>query len=67
MIDECEGCVLCYKNPGCFYDRIDGCPCKTCLVKVMCKKPCDDLEMQAKRVTNEEDILSITAKQGDLI
>lgn len=54
MVDECEGCVLWKTRPNCFYRRVDGCPCKTCLIKVMCKVPCDDLEIQGKRVVGNE-------------
>ncbi len=48
MVDECKGCILWKTN--CFYRKIDGCPCKTCLVKVMCIKRCHDLDMQGERV-----------------
>ncbi len=53
---NCRGCYYYYNNEQissrpfiCIYsqlgydlDFIEGCPCKTCLVKVTCKRRCED-------------------------
>ncbi len=47
MVNECDGCVLLsyYRGGDCFCNKIDECPCKACLVKVMCKEACGDLQI----------------------
>lgn len=40
---ECEGCSVYGVAPDCFAADIEGCPCKSCLVKVTCLKPCENL------------------------
>lgn len=50
MVYKCDGCVLLKAEPTCFYRRVDGCPCINCLVKVMCKKHCNDLRIHGQKV-----------------
>lgn len=48
MKNECDGCnSLPYIDPDCFYDKIDGCPCGRCLIKMMCITSCNDLNGHA--------------------
>lgn len=49
MVDECDGCVLSHKRSVCFYNKTKGCPCKICLIKVMCKKACEDLMFHGRK------------------
>ncbi len=49
-MEKCDGCVLLRKNRDCFYNKADGCPCKICLVKVMCNKSCGDLKIHFRIV-----------------
>ncbi len=44
--DKDEGCNGCLVYPAvtiCFYNSIGGCPCKGCLIKMMCVRDCDKL------------------------
>ncbi len=40
MDNDCDGCCILNLKKECCYSKIDDCPCKICLVKVMCEKPC---------------------------
>lgn len=40
MDDDCDGCCISDPKKECWYSQIDGCPCKPCLIKMMCQKPC---------------------------
>lgn len=42
MDNDCDGCCILNPKEECCYSKIDGCPCKHCLVKTMCEKPCVD-------------------------
>lgn len=45
----CKGCLCACSNSYAFYDRIKEktiyCPCGTCIVKVVCRVTCEDLEI----------------------
>jgi hypothetical protein len=53
----CEGCKGCSVRSGChenyksgnlrvyYKNRMDKCPCKTCLIKMICNKTCQDYEI----------------------
>lgn len=40
---ECDGCNVSYISSTCFASHIEGCPCKNCLIKIMCTNPCKEL------------------------
>lgn len=46
MDDEtCEGCTMFEKNEWCYivkHGREKNCPCRACLIKVMCYASCDE-------------------------
>lgn len=46
--DGCDGCLIYPTIDICFYSSVEGCPCKTCIVKMMCGKPCSDLIAHVK-------------------
>jgi len=52
MDKECEGCDGCLIYPTavdtCFYNDIEGCPCKACIIKMICIKGCADLTAHIK-------------------
>lgn len=58
MENECEGCNCCdgclvYPTlNNCFYNDIEGCPCKTCIIKMMCIRDCADLTAHTKKRNN---------------
>lgn len=43
MENPCDGCRVTRLRADCYYSQLDGCPCTRCLVKAMCKSPCDEL------------------------
>ncbi len=54
---ECEGCNIYYITSPCFASLIEGCPCKSCLVKIVCRTNCEDLGEhlnKAKAVQKEQ-------------
>ena len=47
MESDCEGCLT-YRNfqyNKCVDTKIERCPCRNCLVKVVCEWACDKLRM----------------------
>lgn len=49
MNNECDGCHV-YPTVGvCFWNDVEGCPCKNCIVKVMCTETCADLNAHDKK------------------
>lgn len=64
-IDECRGCRS-YMHNGCKMLPVIGtnenpilCPCKNCLIKMMCKKHCRDLYDYCMHDTYNVDILNV--------
>ena len=48
--DECKGCSV-YTNPHslCNYDSYHiGCPCKICLLKMLCNNVCEDFDIYSR-------------------
>jgi hypothetical protein len=75
--DNCMGCrsfkafsanrnsIEClYTEPGA--TSLTNCPCKICLVKVMCKKKCNLFNAHLDRITKPSSIFSIINKALDL-
>lgn len=50
MDKGCDGCCTGIEFPDCVYTEVEGCPCKICLVKMMCHEPCEYLLTHVKRV-----------------
>lgn len=50
--DGCDGCCLFHVADECFYNRNGSCPCKNCIIKMMCKKNCADLTAHIQRRDN---------------
>lgn len=53
MDDECDGCrVYGLDSEVCFYntDYRNNCPCKICLIKMMCLKICPDLRNHVVKI-----------------
>ena len=55
MNNECEGCFTSISFPdisdsNCYYSKIKGCPCTSCLVKVMCIEMCPDLDAHVRKI-----------------
>ncbi len=48
MDNDCDGCYT--LSSDCYYSEIEGCPCRICLIKVMCEKACEYLNIHLKRV-----------------
>lgn len=46
--DGCDGCIV-HSGNICFYNWIEGWPCKCCLIKMMCTRDCADLTAHTKR------------------
>lgn len=49
MKNECDGCINMDITDDCHHDRLENCPCKNCLVKVMCTIGCPDLIAHSKK------------------
>lgn len=56
MINECEGCVLWEITEDCLHINIEGCPCKNCLIKVVCIIPCLDLKIHAAKARGDDNL-----------
>ncbi len=39
---DCEGCTIYYPNTMCPIVNVDYCPCRNCLIKVVCKSACPE-------------------------
>ncbi len=68
MDDGCDGCIeFGHDSEVCFYnaDYRKNCPCKICLVKMMCKKTCPDLRIHIKKIDDLQEELLLNSKQGD--
>ena len=53
MYDECEGCVMFRKYKSCDViksGREKGCPCRLCLVKIMCNTACKEYEKYISKI-----------------
>lgn len=50
--EGCDGCLVYPAVKGCFYNSIEGCPCKGCLIKMMCVRDCADLIAHTKKRDN---------------
>lgn len=50
----------------CFYnsDYRKDCPCKICLIKMMCVKTCPDFRIYIKKIDNLQEELLLNSKQG---
>lgn len=48
----CDGCKLLYVGTSCPYKN-DECPCKNCIIKMMCKRSCIPFLIHL-RLTKEE-------------
>lgn len=61
IIGSCDGCVDNSPNngayngiPDCYRKKlIESCPCKICLIKVMCNKACEEFVEYSKRNKNK--------------
>lgn len=40
--DDCEGCTIYYPKTMCPIVDVDYCPCRNCLVKVVCNSACPE-------------------------
>ena len=59
--NDCRGCRIAESRSKCCYAKIKGCPCASCLIKMICRKGCDDLATHWHKVTNYEKL-----NKGDL-
>ncbi len=50
MITECDGCVNMDISDDCRHNRVENCPCKNCLVKVVCTLGCPDLTAHSRKI-----------------
>ena len=55
-MEYCNGCLCGCRNSYAFYDHKEEktiyCPCGTCIVKVVCRSTCEDLEIYFIRNQN---------------
>lgn len=56
MDNDCEGCYTSSSFPDCFYSKIEGCPCKICLIKMICEHPCEYLDIHLGHVNKLYDV-----------
>lgn len=65
MNEECGGCVThdCIDdNNMCImkcYDAVDKCPCVQCIIKVMCRRDCEEFSKLVKGFKSETPIFSM--------
>jgi hypothetical protein len=60
-LSQCKGCLAAYDGrfsiKDCIivkYGNIDNCPCKDCLVKVVCKGKCDEITKYLIKVVDSD-------------
>lgn len=52
---DCEGC-LDLRNGSCnWFEETLICPCSICIIKVMCKNPCDLLDKHISKIKNHDE------------
>lgn len=63
METNCEGChIVTPKSKSyCCYSKIKGCPCASCLVKMVCRNGCSDLAAHWNKIVGHEKLT-----KGDL-
>lgn len=54
MSDDCDGCTIYYPDTVCPIVDNDYCPCRNCLIKVVCKAACSDFGNRLKDGKKEE-------------
>jgi len=64
-ICKCKGCSqikICDQfNMDSFY--VYGCPCRTCLLKMLCQDTCDDYNKHSARVYRDNNFIRIMKKK----
>jgi hypothetical protein len=52
--EECKGCTILDEAYSClwFHEDISQCPCSVCLIKVICRRPCDLLDKHISKIRN---------------
>lgn len=62
MNDDCEGCHVKVWKSDCYHAEIDNCPCRGCLISMICEKPCDKLRTHWGKAIERRTLMSLKSE-----